>query len=163
MASGRTQRVRDNAFHLLSSWRPDSKSLPGRTRGLKTCISSRRERYQVCKRGAVLRIVLLFCVSSVMAPLAWATPSPTPSHIISRIPRQPVNSTAIAKVGYSKRRHVLEVEFVNGAVYRYLDVPVTVYRDLMSAESKARFYDSNIKGHYRSVLIRSRQKEQVTK
>jgi len=89
-------------------------------------------------------------------------PSPTPSHIVSRIARQPVESTAIAKIGYSKRRHILEIEFVNGAVYRYLDVPVTVYRDLMSSESKARFYDSNIRRHYRSVLIRSRQKEQIS-
>ena len=85
--------------------------------------------------------------------------SPAPSHIVSHIPRQPVQSTAIAKIGYSKRHHILEIEFINGAVYRYLDVPVEVYRDLMSAESKARFYDSNIKGHYRSVLIQSRQKE----
>src|SRR5436190_9918044 len=86
-------------------------------------------------------------------------PSPTPSHIVSRIPRQRVESTAIAKIGYSKRRHILEIEFVNGAVYRYLDVPVTIYRDLMSSESKARFYDSNIKRHYRSVLVRSQQKQ----
>src|SRR5881409_3525077 len=91
-----------------------------------------------------------------------AEPSPTPSHIISRIPRQPVESTAIAKIGYSKRRHILEIEFVNGAVYRYLDVPVAVYRDLMWSESKARFYDSNLKRHYRSVLIRPRQKERVS-
>ncbi|HEY4270433.1 MAG TPA: KTSC domain-containing protein [Candidatus Udaeobacter sp.] len=105
-----------------------------------------------------------FIAILIVTPPAYsAEPSSTPGHVISHIPRQPVNSTAIAKVGYSKRRHVLEVEFVNGALYRYLDVPVTVYRDLMSAESKARFYDSNIKGHYRSVLIRSRQKEQVTK
>ena len=90
-----------------------------------------------------------------------AEPSPTPNHIISRIPRQPVQSTAIAKVGYSKRRRILEIEFVNGAIYRYLDVPPTVYRDLMSAESKARFYDFKIKGHYRSVLIRPPQKQQV--
>ncbi|PYK23679.1 MAG: KTSC domain-containing protein [Verrucomicrobia bacterium] len=75
------------------------------------------------------------------------------------MPRQSVQSSAIAKIGYSKRRHTLEIEFVNGAVYRYLDVPVTVYRDLMSSESKARFYDSNIRRHYRSLLIRSRQKE----
>jgi KTSC domain len=109
------------------------------------------------------RIVLVFCISTAFVAAAWAEPSPTPNHIISRIPRQPVESIAIAKIGYSKRRHILEIEFVNGAVYRYLDVPVTVYRDLMSSESKARFYDSNIKGHYRSVLIRSRQKEQVTK
>jgi KTSC domain len=57
---------------------------------------------------------------------------------------------------------MLEIEFVNGAVYRYLDVPATVYRDLITAESKARFYDSNIKRHYRSVLVRSRQKERAS-
>ena len=90
-------------------------------------------------------------------------PSPTPSHIVSHISRQPVESSAIAKIGYSKRRHVLEIEFVNGAVYRYLDIPIGVYRDLMAAESKARFYDSKIRGHYRSVLVRPQQKEQVTK
>src|SRR5882724_6345330 len=89
-------------------------------------------------------------------------PSPTPSHIVSRILRQPVGSTAIAKIGYSKRRHILEIEFVNGAIYRYLDVPVTVYRDLMLAESKTGHYDSNIRRHYRSVLVRSRQNQRVS-
>jgi len=106
----------------------------------------------------------VFIATLIVTPPAYsAEASPTPSHIISRIPRQPVESTAIAKIGYSKRRHILEIEFVNGAVYRYLGVPVTVYRDLMSAESKARFYDSNVKRRYRSVLIRSRPKEQVAK
>jgi hypothetical protein len=109
----------------------------------------------------VLRISLIVCVSTASVAFPRTQPSPAPSHIISHIPRQPVESTAIAKIGYSKRRHILEIEFVNGAVYRYLDVPVTAYRDLMSAESKTRFYDSNVKGHYRSVLVRSRQKEQV--
>jgi len=80
------------------------------------------------------------------------------SPVISHIPRQHVESTAIAAVGYSKHRHILEIEFVNGAVYRYVDVPAAVYRDLMSAESKARFYDSNIRKHYRSVMIRSRHR-----
>jgi hypothetical protein len=81
--------------------------------------------------------------------------------IVSHIARQPVHSTAIAKIGYSKRRRILEIEFVNGAIYRYLDVAPSVYRDLMSAESKARFYDFNIRRHYRSVLVRPRQKEQA--
>lgn len=108
------------------------------------------------------RISLIFCISTAVVAVASADPSPTPSHIVSRIPRQPVQSTAIAKVGYSKCRHMLEIEFVNGAVYRYLDVSVNVYRELMSAESKARFYDSNIRGHYRSVLVRSQQKERVS-
>jgi hypothetical protein len=107
-------------------------------------------------------IVLVSCVLVLIGADAWADPSPTPNHITSRILRQSVQSSAIAKVGYSKRRHILEIEFVNGGVYRYLDVPVMVYRDLMSAESKARFYDSNIRRHYRSVLVRQRQKEQPT-
>jgi hypothetical protein len=111
----------------------------------------------------VLRIWFAALIAMIdVAPAAFsAQHSPTPDHIISRIPRQPVQSTAIAKVGYSKRRHILEIEFVNGAIYRYFDVPPAVHRDLMSADSKARFYDFNIKGRYRSVPIGQRQKKQV--
>jgi hypothetical protein len=109
--------------------------------------------------------MLRVCITAFIATLnvTWPTysaePSPTPSHIVSRILRHPVESSAIAKVGYSKRHHILEIEFINGAVYRYLDVPamVMVYRGLMAAESKARFYDSNIKRHYRSVVVQSPQ------
>ena len=110
----------------------------------------------------MLRSFLSFCISIAVIAVAWAEPSATPSHFISHIPRQPVQSSAIAKIGYSKRRHMLEIEFVNGAVYRYLEVPPPVYRDLMSAKSKARFYDSNIRGHYRSLLLRSQQKERAS-
>ena len=102
---------------------------------------------------------MVFCILSGFVAASWADPSPTPNHITSRIPRQSVQSTAIAKVGYSKRHHILEIEFVNGAVYRYFDIPLSVHRDLMSAGSKARFYDSNIRKHYRSVLVRQRQKQ----
>lgn len=79
--------------------------------------------------------------------------------ITSHIPRIRVASTALATVGYSKRRHILEIEFVNGAVYRYLDVPPSVYRDLIAAESKARYYDWNIKRYYRSLRVRPRRKD----
>jgi hypothetical protein len=108
----------------------------------------------------VLQNLLIICISAALVVAAWAEPSPSPNHITSRIPRQSVQSSAIAKVGYSKRRHILEIEFVNGAVYRYFDIPLSVHRDLMSAESKARFYDSHIRKHYRSVLVRPRHKEQ---
>jgi len=91
--------------------------------------------------------VLIFCILIAIGADAFPDPSPTPSHITSRIRRQPVQSSVIANVGYSKRRHILEIEF----------------RDLMSAESKARFYDSNIKKHYRSVLVRQRQEQKSRK
>jgi len=103
-----------------------------------------------------------FLVTLSFAPVVFcADPSTTSTSIVSHIPRQHVESTAIAAVGYSKRRHMLEIEFVNGAIYRYFDVPAAVYRELMVADSKARFYDFNIKGHYRSIPIRPPQNQQV--
>lgn len=74
--------------------------------------------------------------------------------IVSHIPREPTESRAIAAIGYSKRLHALEIEFRNGAIYRYLDVPADVYRALLSADSKARFYDKQVRGHYRSLHVR---------
>jgi hypothetical protein len=107
-------------------------------------------------------LILCLAVPSFAVPAAICADAPTtPAPITSHIPRQRVESTAIAAIGYSKRRHILEIEFVNGAIYRYLDVPPAVHRDLMSAESKARFYDSNIRRHYRSIPIRPRQKKQL--
>ena len=147
-----------------SRWRRTQLNALGTTRStflFSYCIYSRRNSTPSLKRIAVLQNLLIFCISTAGVAIAWAEPSPTPNHITSRIPRQSVQSTAIAKVGYSKRRHILEIEFVNGAVYRYSDVPLSVYHDLMSAESKARFYDSNIRKHYPSVLVRQRQKEEA--
>ena len=84
------------------------------------------------------------------------TRSEARKRVISHIPHQRVDSTAIAAVGYSKRRHILEIEFVNGAVYRYLAIGPSIYRELMIADSKARYYDSNIRGNYCSVRVRPR-------
>jgi KTSC domain len=77
--------------------------------------------------------------------------------ISSRIVRQPVHSHALAAVGYSKRLHALEVEFVSGAVYRYSNVPPQIYRDFLSAASKAQFYDTNVRGHFPSVHVKPRR------
>ena len=90
-----------------------------------------------------------------------ADPSETDSSaILSHIPRERVQSSGLASVGYSKRRHILEIEFTNGAVYRYVDVPPSVHRDLMSAESKTGYYALNIKRNYRSFRVRPRLKDQ---
>jgi KTSC domain len=83
-------------------------------------------------------------------------PSEARNPVISHIPRDSVVSRGIASVGYSKRRHILEIQFANGAIYRYLQVSPAVYRDLMAADSKTRYYDANIKGNYPSVRVRPR-------
>ena len=80
--------------------------------------------------------------------------APDPTGIISHLKREAVQSTALASVGYSKRLHALEIEFRNGAIYRYLDVAPKIYHDLMIAPSKAGFYDANIRRKYRSLHVR---------
>jgi hypothetical protein len=60
-------------------------------------------------------------------------------------------------VGYSRSRRALEVEFVRGAVYRFLDVPRSVYRDLLTTNSKGHFIAANIRGRYRFVRVRARR------
>ena len=96
------------------------------------------------------RLPVLFaciCAATVLAQ--------TEEQIRSRIRRQPVISSNVASVGYSKQLHALEIEFRRGAIYRFLDVPATVHRGLMSAQSKGHFVAENIRGKYRFVRVRS--------
>ena len=103
---------------------------------------------------ALFALALLFATSVAGDP----PKSPDSTGIISHIKRDPVQSTALASVGYSKRLRALEIEFRNGAIYRYLDVSPAIYHDLMNAPSKARFYGENIRRKFRSVHVR-RQRE----
>ena len=77
--------------------------------------------------------------------------------IRSRIKRQPVASTNVASVGYSRQLHALEIEFTRGAIYRFLNVQPRVYRDLMASPSKGHFIAENIRGKYRFVRVRPGQ------
>jgi hypothetical protein len=63
--------------------------------------------------------------------------------------RQPVSSSNIASIGYDLESQTLEIEFLNGGVYQYFDVPQHVYEELMSASSHGQYLASNIKGAYR--------------
>ena len=76
--------------------------------------------------------------------------------IRSRIQRQPIESSAMAAVGYSRKLHALEIEFRDGLIYRYEEVPPSLYRELLSAESKARFYNKSIRGKYHCLRVKPR-------
>jgi hypothetical protein len=105
-----------------------------------------------CSPGTL--VATLFFAATVASGAPLKTPSS--DGIISHIKRFPVESRALAGVGYSKRLRVLEIEFRNGAIYRYLDVSPAMYEALMTAPSKARFYDDNIRRKYRSLHVRPR-------
>lgn len=62
--------------------------------------------------------------------------------------REEVDSTTIRSAGYDPRRKVLEVEFANGGVYRYYNVPEWLYQEFMVAQSKGAFLNIYVKpGH----------------
>jgi hypothetical protein len=102
--------------------------------------------------------IALFASMLLFATPVVGDPPKTPeaTGIISHIKRESVQSSALASVGYSKRLHALEIEFRNGAVYRYLEVEASVYHDLITAPSRARFYDEHIRHKYRSVHVKRR-------
>lgn len=62
--------------------------------------------------------------------------------------RTPVSSSNLASVGYDPQQHILEVEFLGGAVYQYYNVPEQVYRSLMSASSHGGYFSAYIRNSY---------------
>ena len=62
--------------------------------------------------------------------------------------REPVASGSIASIGYDEPSQTLEVEFTNGAVYQYYNVPQPVFEQLMQAPSKGQYLAYQIKNAY---------------
>lgn len=64
--------------------------------------------------------------------------------------RKYVTSSNIASIGYDSFSMILEVEFLNGTIYQYFDIPETIYEDLMAADSHGKYLNEYIKkGGYR--------------
>ena len=59
--------------------------------------------------------------------------------------RQPVQSSRIAAVGYDRTREAMEVEFTDGAVFLYYNVPRETYIDLLTAASIGRFFNVHVR------------------
>ena len=64
-----------------------------------------------------------------------------------------IESSVLDAVDYNARAKTLVVEFHSGPKYRYFDVPPTVYKSLMAAESKGHFFFYNIRKNYRSERV----------
>ena len=64
-----------------------------------------------------------------------------------------VESSNLKGVFYKGKTNELFVKFKNDSVYRYEDVPKSVYEELLNAESKGKFFAQNVKTvfHYENV------------
>jgi hypothetical protein len=65
--------------------------------------------------------------------------------------RLPVTSETIAEIGYQDS--TLEIMFTSGTVYQYFDVPEHVYDGLMNADSHGRFFNEQVRGHFRYARV----------
>lgn len=63
--------------------------------------------------------------------------------------RYPVISSNVAAIGYDDESQTLEVEFNDGGIYQYFDVPPRVYEEFRNATSPGKYLHNEIKGHYR--------------
>lgn len=70
--------------------------------------------------------------------------------------RKPIESSAIASMGYTYARRVLELEFrESGHIYDYFDVPPEEHAAFRWAESKGTYLNEVFKlRHYRYVRIK---------
>lgn len=59
--------------------------------------------------------------------------------------REPVSSSIIRSIGYDPNIQTLEVEFSNGGVYQYANVPIELHEALMSAGSHGSFFGTEIR------------------
>jgi hypothetical protein len=62
--------------------------------------------------------------------------------------RRPVTSASVKSVGYHLDSGTLELEYVNGSIYRYYEVPQPTYAGLLAAPSIGNFVNTQIKPYF---------------
>jgi len=131
---------------------------PTRSRPRRSpCFSSRRRFHPAAAEGSAHascsspRQAVVF--SADIRLNAFAAP---PEERGAPMKRNPVTSSTLASVGYDAPSRTLEIEFRNGRVYQYFDVPQEVYEGLLSADSVGRYFIAQIRDRYRyaSALTR---------
>ncbi len=63
--------------------------------------------------------------------------------------RTPVESSDVVSIGYDPSERVMEVEFHEGRLYRYMEVPQDIYDHFLKAESFGGYFNSYINGYFR--------------
>ena len=56
-----------------------------------------------------------------------------------------LDSTALQAARYLKAESLLDVEFCDGAIYRYQAIPETTFQQFLQAESKGRYFNAHLR------------------
>jgi hypothetical protein len=69
-----------------------------------------------------------------------------------------IESSMMKRVDYDDASKELDITFISGKTYRYLDVSPEVYSALLDAESKGEFFNEYIKDEFSFGEVRSRRR-----
>jgi hypothetical protein len=67
--------------------------------------------------------------------------------------RDYIESSTIASAGYESSSLTLEVEFKNGSLYQYYDVPQSTYDEFTASASKGSYLNNVIKKQFRCAKL----------
>jgi hypothetical protein len=70
------------------------------------------------------------------------------SEEVEAMEREMVASSTVLSVGYDLPSETLEVEFKNGGLYQYYNVPEAIYQQFMASDSKGKFLHVYVKNAY---------------
>ena len=73
----------------------------------------------------------------------------------SSMQRWSTDSTTLLSVAYSSHRTLLELQFRDGAVYWFFDVPVSCVQQLLASDSKGAYFNTNIRNSFRYQRVSS--------
>jgi hypothetical protein len=62
-------------------------------------------------------------------------------------------SSNLSRFGYDAPSQILQVEFKNGGLYNYFDVPQHVFDAMKQAPSKGQYLAHQIKGNFRYARV----------
>ena len=67
--------------------------------------------------------------------------------------RKKIDSSIIYAVGYDRQESILELEFIDGAIFQYTGVPYREYMGLMDSGSRGKYYLRYIRDMYPAIMV----------
>ena len=65
-----------------------------------------------------------------------------------------LDSTLLASATYQGGEAQLLLEFCNGAIYLYFEVPEAIHQSLLAADSKGTYFNKHIRNHFYYMCLR---------
>jgi hypothetical protein len=64
-----------------------------------------------------------------------------------------VDSSSLRSIGYDAATSILEVEFRNGSVYQYANVPSELWARFRHAPSLGKFFQENVRDQFETMRV----------